>query len=327
MTSKPSPAPHNHDTDRLTVPSSAVLVARLGGTAALLAAAAISASTLYHLGLCVGLVPTTAWLLPAALDIYAACAIFTGYRIPPENPARSSALWNARVALTLTVGCNALEHVLALGGTVISPAFRDGLLVGVASLPPFIVERLLHLQTLLVPGRSVGRSPYPASIKEDDPIEGFNERPASLNVQNDKAVQITPVVDDAIDHDAAATARHKQVHSHPAHDKRTVAEDASVANDRHHAIGQQHAAQVAVRPLALAVLAEIAAPLYTDLAERSGRRPGERVFHQALTDRIAALANDGQIPSEARMPSLSTAKRVRALVENVQTLEDRHASR
>ena len=35
-------------------------------------------------------------------------------------------------------------------------------------------------------------------------------------------------------------------------------------------------------------------------------------------DRITALADEGQIPSEVRMPSLSTTKRVRAVIENVQ---------
>ena len=326
MTSNPSPAPHNPDADRLAVPGSAVLVARLGGTAALLAAAAISASTLYRLGLCVGLVPTTAWLLPAALDIYAACAIFTGYRIPPENPARGAALWNARGALDLPVGCNALEHVLSLAGTVISSAFRDGLLVGVASLPPLIVERLLHLQTLLVQGRAVGPPLEPTSVKEKDVVDGVHERRAPLNVHGDKAVQTESTVDDATGHSVAAAAHREQVRRHRDHSASATTDDAGPSNHRH-ATGWRHPDQVPVRCLAPTALAEIAAPVYADLAERSGRRPGERVFHQALTDRIAALANDGEIPSEVRMPSLSTAKRVRALIENVQTVEDRPAGR
>lgn len=327
MTSKPSPALHNPDADCLTVPGSAVLVARLGGTAALLAAAAISASTLYHLGLHVGLLPTIAWLLPAALDIYAACAIFTGYRIPPENPARSSALWNARVALALTVGCNALEHVLSLAGSVITPAVRDGLLVAVASLPPLIVERLLHLQTLLVPGRSADRPGAPASVKEDDATDGGHERPVALNGQDDKPVQTESAIGDATGRDAVTTAHPEQFRRRPHHGTGTAADHGSAINGSRDATGQRHPAQVVKRSLAPAVLAEIAAPVYAALAERSGRRPGERVFHQGLTDRITALADDGQIPPEVRMPSLSTAKRVRALIENVQTVEDRHTSR
>jgi len=323
MISEPSPAPHNPDVDRLTVPGSAVLVARLGGTAALLAAAAISASTLYHLGLRVGLVPTTAWLLPAALDIYAACAIFTGYRIPPENPARDSALWNARVALALTVGCNALEHVLSLAGAVISPTVHDGLLVAVASLPPLIVERLLHLQTLLVPGRSASRPTERASVKEDNAVNGVHEQAASLNGQDNKPVQTEPAVDDAIGDDITVPTRAHPIRHRPDHRPGTASDDTHAINDRQRATGQRHPARSAVRCLEPTVLAQIATPLYTDLAERSGRRPGERVFHQALTDRITALAGGGQIPPEVRMPSLSTAKRVRALIENVQTAEDR----
>lgn len=327
MTSKPSPALHNPDADRLTVPSSAVLVARLGGTAALLAAAAISASTLYHLGLHVGLLPTIAWLLPAALDIYAACAIFTGYRIPPENPARNSALWNARVALALTVGCNALEHVLSLAGTVITPAVRDGLLVAVASLPPLIVERLLHLQTLLVPGRSADRPLASTSVKEDDATDGGHERLVALNGQDHKPVQTEPAMDDATGYTAAATARPEQVRRRQDHEIGTAADDGSAINRDRHTTGRRHPAQVAARSLAPAVLAEIAAPVYAGIAERSGRRPGERVFHQALTDRIAALADDGQIPPEVCLPSLSTAKRVRTMIENVQTAQERAVGR
>lgn len=131
-------------------PISAVRMARVGGTIAELAAAAISAHTLYHLGGQLDLGPDTAWLLPAALDVYAFTALAVGYNLATDHPAQKAVLRNARLAFTMTLACNALDHLLRKAGRLINPTARDLLLVAVATLPPLVVERLLNLQSLLV---------------------------------------------------------------------------------------------------------------------------------------------------------------------------------
>lgn len=138
---KPDPAP---------VPTSAIRLARIGGTTAEFSAAAISAHTLYHLGCQLNLRPWAAWLLPAALDIYAFTALAVGYNMPSDHPAQRIVLRNARLAFALTLGCNALDHFLQKAGRLVDPTVRDLLLVTVATLPPLVVERLLNLQSLLV---------------------------------------------------------------------------------------------------------------------------------------------------------------------------------
>ncbi|WP_194906264.1 hypothetical protein [Catenulispora rubra] len=142
-------------------PPSAVLIARIGGTAAELAAAAISAHTLYHLGGQLNLGPFTAWLLPAALDAYAFTALAVGYSLPANHPGQKPVLRNARLAFAMTLGCNALDHVLQKVGDLIDPTARDLLLAAVATLPPLVVERLLNLQSLLADHRSARADQLP----------------------------------------------------------------------------------------------------------------------------------------------------------------------
>ena len=131
------------------VPASAIRVARVGGTLAMIPAAAISAQTLFRLGLMMGLPPSIAWLLPAALDIYAVTSIWVGFQVPEGHRARKSAIWNARFALALTVICNALSHALDLAAMKHGWSRRDLALTLVSALPPIVVERLLHLQTMI----------------------------------------------------------------------------------------------------------------------------------------------------------------------------------
>ena len=135
-------------------PASAVRVARIGGTIAELAAAAISAHTLFHLGRQLDLGPATAWLLPAALDVYAFTAMAVGYNLPSHHPGQRIVLRNARLAFAMTLGANGLDHFLTKAGQLIDPTVRDLLLVTVATLPPLVVERLLNLQSLLVGNRA-----------------------------------------------------------------------------------------------------------------------------------------------------------------------------
>ncbi|WP_194891955.1 hypothetical protein [Catenulispora pinisilvae] len=136
------------------VPTSAIRVARVGGTIAEFSAAAISAHTLYHLGCQLDLRPWAAWLLPAALDIYAFTALAVGYNLPSEHPGQRIVLRNARLAFAFTLGCNALDHFLQKAGRLVDPTVRDLLLVTVATLPPLVVERLLNLQSVLIAHRS-----------------------------------------------------------------------------------------------------------------------------------------------------------------------------
>ncbi len=148
-------------TDPPTAPISAVRIARIGGTAAEVAAAAISAHTLYHLGGQLNLGPFTAWLLPAALDAYAFTALAVGYSLPANHPGQKPVLRNARLAFAMTLGCNALDHVLQKVGHLIDPTARDLLLAAVATLPPLVVERLLNLQSLLADHRSARADQLP----------------------------------------------------------------------------------------------------------------------------------------------------------------------
>jgi len=130
-------------------PATAVRVARIGGTIAELAAAAISADTLYHLGGQLDLGPASAWLLPAALDVYAFTALAVAYNLPADHPGQKPVLRNGRLAFGMSLSCNALDHFLKKAGRLVDPLTRDLLLAAVASLPPLIVERLLNLQSLL----------------------------------------------------------------------------------------------------------------------------------------------------------------------------------
>lgn len=150
----PGPAPTTPSATQSPTPASAVRLARIGGTIAEAAAAAISAHTLYHLGCQLDLGPWTAWLLPAALDIYAFTALAVGYNLPSHHPGQRIVLRNARLAFAFTLGCNTLDHFLQKAGRLVDPTTRDLLLVAVATLPPLVVERLLNLQSLLVGHRT-----------------------------------------------------------------------------------------------------------------------------------------------------------------------------
>ena len=128
------------------VPPGAIRMAKIGGTIALIAAAAMSAQTLVALGHILGYHGRIAWLLPASLDVYAGTSIWVGYRIPAAHPASVIARRDAVLALTLTVCCNALYHLLLLAGSALPKPLIDTLLVAVGALPPLVVERIFHLQ-------------------------------------------------------------------------------------------------------------------------------------------------------------------------------------
>lgn len=133
---------------------------------ALVCAAALSAPTLYELARLIGFAAALAWLLPAALDGYAGTSIWIGRRITRTHPAAKAARRNARLALLLTIACNGLYHLLMLAGSSIPRGLHIGLLVAVSSLPPFIVDRLLHLNAI-ANGTGTPEASAPATVRAD----------------------------------------------------------------------------------------------------------------------------------------------------------------
>jgi hypothetical protein len=175
------------------------------GIAILLAfAAALSAPSLYGLGRFIDYPKQIAWLLPASLDGYAATSIWFGRRVVSSHPAAKSARRNARLSLAMTVACNGLFHLLVLAGGAIPEWLRVTLLVIVSSLPPIIVDRLLHLRNL-ANGETVtvaaatdtdAKKPPKATKKtatDDD---------AQTTTDDAKRRQATAETDDRIDDDA-----------------------------------------------------------------------------------------------------------------------------
>lgn len=244
----------------VATPASALLAARLGGALALAAAASLSFNALCDLARRAGLGGLAA-LLPIATDAFAASALFVAYRLPSAHPAHRTTGRTARLALALTVGCNGLDHLLDLAGYLLTRHVRDLLLVMVASLPPLIVERLLHLQTALVEGlECAGAEP---ALDSAGHVAGHEE------------------ADDSRDGRGPNRSR-----SSRPDDDRWLA---------------------------------VAAPVYHELVDRTGRRPSETAFCSALNDAITGQGRtggaDGSVAGRRHPVSLSTAKRVRALVE------------
>jgi hypothetical protein len=240
-------------------PSSSIRVARIGGTVAELAAAAISAHTLYHLGGQLDL-GSAAWLLPVALDAYAFTALAVGYSLPADHPGQRPVLRNARLAFAVSLGCNALDHFLRKAGQLIDPTTRDLLLVAVATLPSLVVERLLNLQSRLV------------SHSDQPPAE-------------------TPESTPATDHQEATVGEVDLAHVSATPD---LVDRANTARPDWLVIGSQ-------------VLPELTVTL--------SRRPSGREFQAALAAHAKALAAAGTLPAGTKAPSVTTAKRIRAVLE------------
>jgi hypothetical protein len=241
-------------------PTSAVRVARVGGTLAELAAAAISAHTLYHLGGQLELGHATAWLLPAALDTYAFTALAVGYNLPTDHPGQKSVLRNARLAFAMTLGANALDHFLQKAGRLVDPTVRDLLLVAVATLPPLVVERLLNLQSVLVGHRGQA-------------VDQQNSRPAVTGVSCHTDV-LSPNPSSVI----------------------PVPDGSDSASGRPDWF-------------------EVGREIYDDLGARLGRRPTGREFQSALAEHGRGMIDQGRLSADARPPSVTTAKRIRAALE------------
>ena len=259
-TTQPTNAP---DVRKTATPQSAVRAARLGGAIALTAAASLSFSALCDLARHAGLHRLAA-LLPIAVDAFAASTLFVAYRLPAGHPARRTTSRTARLALALTIACNGLDHLLDLAGYLLTTHTRNLLLVAVASLPPLIVERLLHLQTALV-----GETVTVLTGNENGHSLGTAGHVVVEERQND--VQVA------------------------CHEAEPIRPTRTRPTDEH--------------------WLTVAAPVYRKLAERTGRRPTETAFHAALTEALTAVTDDGAVLDGVRSVSLSTAKRVRAVVE------------
>lgn len=263
-------------TDQFVVPTSAVRVARIGGTVAELAAAAISAHTLYHLGGQLDLGPATAWLLPAALDVYAFTALAVGYSLPLGHPGHTTVLRNARLAFAMTLGANALDHFLQKAGRLVDPTVRDLLLITVATLPPLVVERLLNLQSLLVGGRTV-RPRQEEAVDPSAPLH-LGQAAGQGLLAHGHASAPTPATDQSMVHLPKAVAVSATGTRRP---------DWSTAG----------------------------AAVFADLSRDLGRRPSAREFQAALADHVRHLIASGQLRPDARPPSVTTAKRIRTALE------------
>ena len=260
------------------IPASAVRVARIGGTFAEAAAAAISAHTLYHLGGQLDLGPWTAWLLPAALDVYSFTALAVAYSLPSQHPGQRIVLRNARLAFAMTLGCNALDHFLSKAGRLVDPTVRDLLLVAVATLPPLVVERLLNLQSLLAGHRT---TPITHEVMEQ-PGRGLDDRLVSQAIlaHGPHLVHAEDYADSPEGQRPKPTAPNAAVKALPRQDWTTEG-----------------------------------AAMFADLSAQLGRRPSAREFQRALATRTRTLIAEGRLAAGSRPPSITTAKRVRAALE------------
>lgn len=255
---------------------------------ALACAAALSAPTLYSLGRLIGYPPQLAWLLPAAFDGYAGTSIWVGRRIARTHPAAKAARRNARIALAMTVTCNGLYHLLALAGNAIPHGVHIGLLVVVSSLPPFIVDRLLHLNAI-ANGSAEAPTVQPTTVHRADrpTVHTKADRPPAVPSTAAAAVQPT---------ERPSSTRTVQDAPRPSTIQAAVDGAPTVQPTRER-------------------WAEVGRPVYERLADELGKRPPEKPFRDALAAEAARLIRAGQLPESYDDPSLSTAKRARADIE------------
>lgn len=252
-------------------------------------AAALSAPTLYELARLIGFDAALAWLLPAALDGYAGTSIWIGRRITRTHPAARAARRNARLALLLTIACNGLYHLLVLAAGSVPRGLHIGLLVAVSSLPPFIVDRLLHLNAIANGSAEPAVTVQPSTVHRGDrsAIQPKSARPSAAPSGSPLTVQ--PADGPALPVTVRDRPRPSTVQA-PADGTPT---------------GQPSRERWTV----------VARPVYQRLADDLKKRPPEGPFRDALAAEAARLIAAGDLPESYADPSLSTAKRARADVE------------
>jgi hypothetical protein len=285
------PGPENAPTTlEPDVPAGAVRELSTGATLAVLFAEAMSSVRLFGLGERVGFAWYLAWLLPGALDVYALTMLRFSSRIPDGHRLRRKAMSEAILALTITVGCNALyEAVTAFARQL--PVWAPGaLFVLVSALAPFVAGRIIHFHA------AIGHA-APASATSPQTASGSGERqPASGERKREQSEALAPVEQTSAPAATSATPRA------PAALEATSATDSTQAQAPEPVAKREAPAGTGrvVRPQApVATVTEIgasgglspaqwgerAAPVYRELMDRDGAKPSAPKLLEALIDR------------------------------------------
>ncbi len=202
------------------VPARAKSELGFGTLAGLLFAEAMSSVRLFGLGERVGFAWYLAWLLPAALDVYAITMVRFFSLVPADHPLRRKAAHEAIIALVITVGCNALYETIVEFSRQL-PAWAPGtLFVLVSALAPFVAGRLIHFRSEVGNGAAAAEAPLPQkppvpqqrritapSAAVEDAAATRTAAPATVPQPSDAAADAAPQNEPAtsdVQHDPAA---------------------------------------------------------------------------------------------------------------------------
>lgn len=289
----------------------------IGGTIALICAAGLSFPSLYGLARTGGLPMWLAPLLPVSLDVYAYIAMWFADRVPTTHPARASALRNGWLALALTVACNFFDHFLTFAASIISPLTRDILLSTVLALPPFIVGRVLHLRAL-ADGNAAATGNTAIASEPADNLE-FDNADLEDETGNDMETRQPPIEEETGNEDELPIGKPSGNGNLPPRQDEPGNPAGGKERDRQRpAVKQTAAGQPSTDTWVW-----IGKPVYEELRAELGKRPGETVFHGALSARVDELIASSSLvgehgdekPDVYADPSLSTAKRIRGEIE------------
>lgn len=190
------------------VPARAKSELGYGTLAGLLCAEAMSSVRLFGLGERVGFAWYLAWLLPAALDVYALTMVRFFSLVPADHPLRRKAAREAIIALVITVGCNALYETLVEFSRQL-PAWAPGtLFVLVSALAPFVAGRLIHFRSEVGNGAATAAAATHMPQKPAAPQERRNITPPAALTQDAAAKHAAPEAPPEPDDAAAAAASH-----------------------------------------------------------------------------------------------------------------------
>lgn len=183
------------------VPARAKAELGWGTLAGLLFAEAMSSVRLFGLGERVGFAWYLAWLLPAALDVYAITMVRFFSLVPADHPLRRKAAREAIIALVITVGCNALYETIVEFARQL-PIWAPGILfVLVSALAPFVAGRLIHFRsevgngaagTASAPQQQRPAAPPQAPPSASNPAATLNAAAQQLPQQADATANDAP---------------------------------------------------------------------------------------------------------------------------------------
>src|SRR6185312_11119795 len=166
------------------VPARAKTELGFGTLAGLLFAEAMSSVRLFGLGERVGFAWYLAWLLPAALDVYAITMVRFFSLVPADHPLRRKAAHEAIIALVITVGCNALYETIVEFSRQL-PAWAPGtLFVLVSALAPFVAGRLIHFRSEVGNGAAAAAD---TALQQKPPVPQQRRIPAPHAAPEDAA--------------------------------------------------------------------------------------------------------------------------------------------